>query len=76
MSGKYLVREKNGRWVSVGSKASALATAMHNSTRTGVAHEVGQIDKDGNVSADTVRPGNVDRPVNGNQVFRSTSRGK
>jgi hypothetical protein len=74
MSGKHLVREKNGRWVAVASKASALATAMHGSTRTGVAHEIAEIDQDGNVSADTVRPGS--RNIASNQVFRSTSRGK
>ena len=72
---RHAVREKNGRWVKANNASSAIGTALHGSTRTGVEHQVQQIDDlTGEVTTVKVKPGSPH--IASNQVFRSTSRGK
>ena len=77
MNIRHNVRSAKGRWIPAADLKSAIATTTHNATRTNLPHEIQSIDDlTGESTIVRVNPGNVDRPVNGNQVFRSTSRGK
>ena len=71
----HAVRSKDGRWTKVNNLSSAVATATLNG-RTGLDHEIASIN-DQTQEASIVRvPAPRVRHPAGNQVFRSTSRGK
>jgi ATP-dependent protease ClpP protease subunit len=79
---RHAVRDHKGRFHSsgiggTGGAASVIATATHNATRTGKAHSVVQIDlTSGATRGMPIKPGDTQRPVAGNQVFRSTAGGR
>jgi hypothetical protein len=76
---RHAVRDHRGvlHPVGVGGKggaASAIATASHNATKSGMAHDVVEIDTStGAVRTMPVKPGDPSRPVASNQIQRSTN---
>lgn len=63
--------DQGGTFRTVGSLSSATASALHHATRTGAAVKLATKRADGSVKVH----GTV-KPAAGNQVARSTSRGK